>query len=113
MLQHAHILISGRDSKLLRTRERVLQSAGYCVSTTLQPIELSPDLKNVHLLIACHTLSAAEQQKDLSALAAGAPGAQAVCLSPYPNAGACDTENLVPFWGPREMLQVVGRLLTS
>ena len=113
MRDKAHILISGRDRSLLETRERVLQIAGYRVSTTLQPVEGSHDLGDVRLLIICHTLSVEERRSDLALLADAYPQARALCLVPLAGAVAIDVPTLDSYRGPREMLRVVNSLLTS
>lgn len=111
MTPKAHILISGRDYQLLRTRGRVLETAGYRVSTTVEPIQPS-EAAQIQLLIVCHTLSAIERQRDVSVLAELSSTAKALCLMPHAGPAIMGTTVLDSFCGPREMLQVVERLLT-
>ena len=113
MARETHILICGRDAKLLCTRRLVLRSAGYHVSTTLHNIEKTPDLESVKLLVVCHTLSSAERHKALSTFAERGPGAKALCLVPSSGEvreGVCTLDS---FAGPRKMLEVVKRLLDA
>lgn len=113
MTQHAHILITGRDAALLNTRAKVLACAKYRVSTRLEPLASSESLENVQLLIVCHTLSAAERQDDVAAFADSIPGAKALCLIPHAGPAVDGAAVLDSFCGPREMLRVVHRLLTT
>ncbi|MGI4758757.1 MAG: hypothetical protein ACRYGF_18150 [Janthinobacterium lividum] len=114
LAENNHILICGRDPDLLRTREMVLRSAGHRVSVTLQPIGQAPDLDSVELLIVCHTLSAAERQRDLSTLASSISKAKALCLVPHAGgATGDDTFVLDSFAGPKKMLEVVKELVCT
>ena len=112
MTPKAHILISGRDDALLHTRGKVLETAGYRVSTTVKPIQLA-DTDSVQILIVCHTLSAAERQYDLAALANASSDAKALCLMPHAGPVIDNAAVLDSFCGPREMLRIVERLLTA
>lgn len=113
MNENAHILIAGRDASLLDTRGLVLQSAGYKVSTTLQPIAQAPGLNGVGLLIVCHTLSTEERQSDLAALVGAAPQTKALCLTPHKGPLEPCIPTLDSYQGPYEMLRVVNRLLSA
>lgn len=113
MNEQANILLSGRNADLLATRGQVLETAGYHVSTTLKAIEASSDLAAVHLLIVCHTLSAEDRQQDLSTLAAKAPHARALCMTPHSDAIECGISPVDSFQGPRELLRVVTSLLQT
>lgn len=112
MTQRVHILISGRDDALLRTRSLVLRHAGYRVSTTMEPIE-PLEASGTALLIVCHTLSTAERQQDLSTLASTLPKAKALCLVPHAGSAIDGAAVLDSFCGPREMLRVVEHLLST
>jgi hypothetical protein len=60
------ILTYGRDEVLLRTRQAVLEKAGFDSDIAESPQEIldciSTSDRNYHILILCHTVSADEQQ---------------------------------------------------
>ena len=113
MNEQVHILISGRDEALLATRASVLRTAGYRVSATLGPVSSRAELSTVGLLVICHTLSEEERTDDLTSLATTHPGAKALCLVPHMGVTAQSAATLDSYSGPREMLRVIHRLLTT
>lgn len=113
MNDHAHILITGRDAILLSTRANVLRTAGYRVSTTMEPLSRCTDLRTTRLLLLCHSLSEEEREHDLATFARVSPTAKAVCLAPHAGEAARGVPALDSYGGPREMLRVVNRLLTT
>ena len=113
MTRSTHILICGRDAELLRTRGLVLQSAGYRVSCTTEPIRYEDHLETVDLLVVCHTLSAEEREQAISSLANLKPGAKAVCLELNASATGDGVPTLDSFAGPKNMLEGVKRVLNA
>jgi hypothetical protein len=76
------IVLFGRDTHLLETRQLVLQTRGYRVLTSQNLAELDriPRSPEIALIVLCHTLSAKERTEAVARASSRWPGIQKLAL---------------------------------
>jgi DNA-binding NtrC family response regulator len=115
MAYQTFLLIYGKDPMLLRTRQWLLQSAGYQVETaeTFAEVRKAAALHRVDLLILCHTLKP-EDGESAAALVGGKwPESKCLALSSERDAPEIDPcgEWLRALEGPQRLMLKVKTLV--
>jgi hypothetical protein len=114
MVSSVSILLYGRDSSLLNTRELILQRAGYRVFTATDLSEIDSVLQgeSVDLLILCHSLTLEQCGRALAFCHSRWPFVKSLLLAAPGSWCAKGKRELVfeASAGPAELLATVGRL---
>jgi hypothetical protein len=105
----------GHDSRLLETRQWVLEASGYQVwiGTALAEIERMISIREFHLIVICHSVSAEECGRVLSLARSRLPMIKGLVLfTNIPTSSLeVDGELLYAMDGPAKLVARVARLV--
>jgi DNA-binding NtrC family response regulator len=109
------ILVYGRDTGLLQTRQWLLEASGYRVLTATEISEVKGLVaeEGIDLLILCHSLSTEETQEALAAVAAPRPKIHTLIMAAYYGSHPSGMPDAVleVMDGPAQLVSVVERLV--
>jgi DNA-binding NtrC family response regulator len=117
MAANSLVLMFGRDSLLLQTRQWLLQSVGYRAHIARELAEVEDVLSRgeVELLVLCHTLAGEECEQAIALLQRWSPSAK--CLVLTANGCSCLAalceESTQARDGPRKFVAKVTTLMKS
>jgi hypothetical protein len=117
MADAAHVLIYGKDERLLDTRSMILEKCGYRVRVALKLSDIASVgiAEDLRLLIFCHTVSLEECGRAIALCQVRWPAARTLFLSV--GGMACETslssEVLDALDGPAKLISTVGRIIAS
>ena len=115
MAKPVSILMYGKDSSLLDTRQWLLQASGYQVRTTmnLSDIERMASEESVDLLILCHSLPVADTGRAVALVLSKRPSARTLILATHSSNHSATALEVVlnAAEGPAKLLSTVDRLV--